>query len=200
VLKDFFLKRFARLYPVYVVTTLIALLMFIFAKVIGHTFGKLSAEVLTISNVAKNLFAIQILDNSASLNYPSWSVSAEFFAYFIFPLLIYSLFIKIQRTRFVAGILFLLSLFIYEGQVFFDFFANDPIIKAVTEFVMGMTCYLWIRKMSFRREYVVIMRFVSTFILICFLLFVENGVVVPALMPLLLLVIIALNFFHNIQD
>ncbi len=199
-LKHFFLKRFARLYPVYILTTLLALAMFIIANFIGHKFGKLSDDVLTFSIVIKNLLAIQILDDSYSLNYPSWSVSAEFFAYLSFPILVYGLFLKFKRTRLIAGILFLSSLFIYEYSIFFDFLNSGQLVRALTEFVMGLTCYLLIRKMIIPQKYIFLMRFVATSILIILLYSVRNDLILSAFVPLLFLGIVALNYFHNIPN
>jgi peptidoglycan/LPS O-acetylase OafA/YrhL len=196
-LRQFFFKRFARLYPVYLITTLIALFMFVVAQAIGHQFGNISGDNLTFPTLIKNVFAIQILDQSPSLNYPSWSVSAEFLAYLSFPILVYCVFGKIKRRRLASGILLFLSISLYELQIFFEVFKNDAIIRVLTEFVMGLSCYLLIKDLNFSQKRSNILRLLMTTLFIASLYAIPTEMILDAFIPLSLLGIIAANFFHN---
>jgi peptidoglycan/LPS O-acetylase OafA/YrhL len=196
----FFLKRFARLYPVYLVTTLVALFMILYATFTGHEFRNFSDESLSYSNVFRNIAAIQILDLSPSLNYPSWSVSAEFFAYLFFPLLVYGLFVKCRSTKLMAWILLLFSMLVYQFQIFFDFFHNGPVVKVLTEFAMGLSCYLLIKRVILPTKYISFIRFLATIFFIIFLYAIENDQVIGAFLPIFLLAIISVNYSHNIPN
>ena len=197
-IQHFFLKRFARLYPVYLLTTLVALFMILYANFTGHEFKNFSDNSLSYSNVFRNIAAIQILDLSPSLNYPSWSVSAEFFAYLFFPILVYGFFVKCKSTTLMAWILFLVSIFVYQFQVFFDFFHNGPVVKVLTEFAMGLSCYLIIKRVIFSPKYIPLIRFFTTIFFIIFLYAIEDDQIIGAFLPISLLAIIAVNYSHNV--
>lgn len=82
----FLLKRVARLYPVHLVTILAsAALIFSMPQLILGGPPPYDLGPALIVNLAM-LQSIPILDGT-SLNYPAWSISAEFFAYLAFPAL-----------------------------------------------------------------------------------------------------------------
>ena len=199
-IQQFLLKRFARIYPVYFITTLVAMFIFTFARLIGHKFYNIPDSSLTFIVIFKNLMAIQILDNSPSLNYPAWSVSAEFFAYLLFPLFVYSLFVKFKSTRLIAGILLPLSLLVYECSLFLDVLKNDIVIRVLSEFVMGVASYLLIKGVNVRRNHIVLIRFLITSSFIISIYAIKNNLILSTFMPLLLLGFIAANYFHNIPN
>ncbi len=199
-LQSFFLKRFARLYPVYLATTLVALLTFVVARLVGHTFENVSGDILTFTNVLKNLAAIQILDSSPSFNYPSWSVSAELLAYLFFPFFVYGIFVKFEGTRWAAAVLFVLSLSIYEFQLFLDIFNNDGAVRVLTQFAMGLSCYLIIKGLNFPRTYASLSRFVASSLFVISMYVIQSDFVLKSLLPLFLVGIIAVNYFHSIPN
>ena len=83
--KDFLTKRFARLYPVHFVTLVCISTMIIVGKALGINIdGDISLQTFILHTLA--LHGIGFEDKLA-LNYPSWSISAEFFAYLAFPFL-----------------------------------------------------------------------------------------------------------------
>ena len=84
-LKEFFFKRFARLYPVYLITVLIATSFYLIAVIKNHNFNHESESNLSIVNFVLNFVGVQEWFSRPSLNGPSWSVSAEFAAYLVFP-------------------------------------------------------------------------------------------------------------------
>ena len=83
----FWWKRFARIYPVYLLMTLIAGGMFAVAFAVGHQFRHDDAVQLDAMTVVTNVLGIQTWVDLPSLDGPAWSVSAEFFAYAVFPLI-----------------------------------------------------------------------------------------------------------------
>lgn len=78
--KNFFMHRFARIYPLHFATLLF---MVVFALA---TNTEASPEF--ISNIIQNIFLVHAWGWSDKFifNFPSWSVSAEFAAYLFFPL------------------------------------------------------------------------------------------------------------------
>ncbi len=96
-IRDFFVKRLARVYPLHILI-LLSYLGFILALYFAR------GVVPDAGSFAPSQFGLQLLlmqawgfsDGSAlSWNYPAWSISAEFFAYLCFPLML--LWLKPQR-------------------------------------------------------------------------------------------------------
>lgn len=113
-LYSYFVARFARVYPLYV------LILFYFV-VRQHALGE------SIDGWWRNALAIQAwdpnLDHAYSFDAPSWSISVEFFLYACFPLLI-PLAVRLQRPRsvliaaaaIVAGMAALAGWFVFAGM------------------------------------------------------------------------------------
>ncbi len=86
--KDFFIKRFARLYPLHIITLLlIILIQFLFFKYFG---SYQLYEDNTFYHFFLNIFLILGLgfEDGKSFNQPVWSVAIEIYVYFIFFFLI----------------------------------------------------------------------------------------------------------------
>ena len=94
--RDFIKRRIARIYPLHFFMLLVALL-YAFARILAHWVGIASydvGEVLpfqagaseTLGSFFSNLTMTHSmgLHNSLSYNMPSWTVSVEFWAYFVF--------------------------------------------------------------------------------------------------------------------
>jgi peptidoglycan/LPS O-acetylase OafA/YrhL len=82
---DFLRKRFARLYPVHILTTAMAVALY----VVGDYLGMLDAGGgMVWGDLIWSVLLLQAwgLADGLSWNTVSWSVSAEFFAYVTFPL------------------------------------------------------------------------------------------------------------------
>jgi peptidoglycan/LPS O-acetylase OafA/YrhL len=85
--KMFMWKRFARLYPLHLITLLIGI---IGGMVIGHRAlqAGTNSEIFSSTAIIANLTLTHSLGitNYGSFNIPSWSISAEMFVYLLFPL------------------------------------------------------------------------------------------------------------------
>ena len=198
--KNFFIKRFARLFPVYLLTTLIAYLFILIATLRGHEFAHLPNDLLDFSTVAKNLIAVQAWDNSPSLNYPAWSVSAEFFAYLIFPILTL-IFVK-MRHKAKLGACFVLSItfLVHAYSVNYPSFGNPNLIRVSTEFSMGLAAYVLIRDLNFQKRFILFARAALTILLLTTIFLVESQSIKNVLVPEILLLIICVNYYHNIPS
>ena len=82
--RDFLWARLARIYPLHLLTLAAVALMGAAALAAGVAVG---TEVLDLGALPANLLLVQAwgLSPSASFNHPSWSISAEWFAYLTFP-------------------------------------------------------------------------------------------------------------------
>ena len=84
--RDYFVARFARIYPVYLVALGLTLVLFFHTMAVGGGWNG-----FTVPSIVANIFLVQdwpLIPLQPSLNTPTWSISAEIFLYiFIFPCL-----------------------------------------------------------------------------------------------------------------
>jgi peptidoglycan/LPS O-acetylase OafA/YrhL len=82
---EFLRARLARVYPLHLATLLGIGVMALAAQAAGHA---LHSNILSWSSLPANLLLVQAwgLAPQAAWNHPSWSISAEWFAYLTFPL------------------------------------------------------------------------------------------------------------------
>lgn len=80
----FLCLRLARIYPVHLVTLFVVLLMVVASGRLGY---QLTDAGYTSRDFVLNLFLVQtwVPDFALNWNYPSWSISSEWFAYLLFP-------------------------------------------------------------------------------------------------------------------
>ncbi|MEO6981742.1 MAG: acyltransferase [Edaphobacter sp.] len=105
--RKFFVRRFARIYPLYIAALALDLPRFVLSQRhmgtgFEHTIGWIVASILLIQAWFANL---------VGLNDPSWSLSAEAFFYFIFPFVGAALWKMRGRT------MLWLSLLVYLGGI-----------------------------------------------------------------------------------
>ena len=128
---DYLKKRLARMYPLHIATFLIAALF---------------ARLYFQDSIIPNILLIHAWDvtKHLSFNYPSWSVSAEFFVYLLFPIF-YALMIALGRFTILFPVVFALLLAVAFralgirdwNEVTYDF----GCLRAVPSFVAGMLVY-----------------------------------------------------------
>lgn len=81
--RRFYLKRFARIYPVYVVAFLITLIL---GMVVLNAYPKGLAIILQLLSLHA-----WYPGSCLSINFPGWSISVEVFFYLLFPLILFAL-------------------------------------------------------------------------------------------------------------
>ncbi len=196
-INQFFYKRMARLYPVYVSTLLVATLFYLLAIFFEHEFDHESASNLSIKSFFQNLLGVQAWFGTASLNGPSWSVSAEFGAYLFFPFIV--VFIgKIKKQK-VATVLLVVSIAIYELSLHQQLLINHQMVQVLCEFTMGLCCYLQFRSLDYSLIVCRILRLTLLIMLFSLLYFVRSDIILSSVLPLLLMGLITLNFPHNVE-
>jgi len=98
-IKSFMKRRFARLYPLHLVFTLV-FLAYVIARVLAHKIGfatLIPGEVLPFSEGAPENWASFVqnilmlnafgLSDNLSFNVPSWTIGAEFYTYIVFAIM-----------------------------------------------------------------------------------------------------------------
>jgi len=139
--RRFLEARLARVYPVHLATLLFLTVVAVFA---AHADKPLNGSHYNLSNWIANVTLIQTwpgFSNSLSWNYPAWSVSAEWFAYLLFPVLAPSI-VRVRKPAIWAGAC--LSLFavpacagwIREGNP-----SNWAVLHVISEFLYGAFLY-----------------------------------------------------------
>ena len=146
---DFLGKRIARIYPLYVIASVAALIAVIWAGLSA------SADQMTATKFVSNLLMVQSWGISDSYAGPGWSISTEWAAYLIFPLLCS---IMLFRQRQVAlawaavAFLFLVLLAELPADMTHVVRAQGPldlydgrnygaVARCLIEFLLGMLCF-----------------------------------------------------------
>lgn len=142
--KQYYLKRFVRIYPVYLLALLI-LISFLF----------LTNQFIDFKAVFLQIFLLQAWFPNfiQTLNIPSWSLSVEIFFYLLFPFLIANL--KQIRKKWLLILISLsfwfLSLVIYyyglNSGLAINFFNYNPLLH-LNSFVLGIVSYLLFKELK----------------------------------------------------
>jgi peptidoglycan/LPS O-acetylase OafA/YrhL len=143
----FFLqRRLARIYPLHFVTFLAVVCYVVAGRLMGVGFS--DPDAYAVSEIPANLLLVHGWGlGRMSWNYLSWSVSAEWFAYLLFPLLTWIL-LPHQRDpwlRLALAVSSLLALYWFAepllGQKLTHLTVNFSILRIVPEFVLGIALY-----------------------------------------------------------
>lgn len=151
---DFYGRRLARIYPVHLATLGVALMPYI-ALLMGDAALALASSPdarYIVSNVLMT-HGWGLVDNELGFNRPSWSISAEWFAYLLFPFLALMLARTGARWMLVLSVLFFWALYVFvdswpdKGTVLFSGRSltertfDYGILRILPEFIMGMALY-----------------------------------------------------------
>lgn len=135
----FWLLRFARIYPVHLVTLLAVAVM---VGVSGLAGFQLTSTGYTTRDFVLNLFLMQtwVPNFTLNWNYPAWSISSEWFAYLFFPfvcgVVLRRLTTRLRTAAFTAACLC--------GTVAVYSFAEYPfqeLVIVIPTFLAGMAVY-----------------------------------------------------------
>ena len=140
---SFLAKRVARVVPLNVVTLIVLVLAGgLSSLLVGRNIFFESRDIAF--DLGANLLMLQGLGVGTNLNGPSWSISTEFAAYFLFPVFVMAVFGQRVRPWFaavgaIAALCWLASLQPRLGMT-----ADGPpasLVRCFAEFILGMTAY-----------------------------------------------------------
>lgn len=136
--RDYIWARIARIYPLHLITAIIALPVFLYANLKNGDYLQLLVIPVNISLIQswiphRNVYF--------SLNAPSWSISNEFFFYLLFPYL--TLKLTNNKLNLVVALLFILAPTIIhlmpESQMHALIYIN-PLFR-LSDFILGIFVY-----------------------------------------------------------
>lgn len=184
-MRRFFWARFCRIYPASFFTTAVF--------VLAYTVGKLPfpADASFTKQLVAALLLLQVpwLD-VIIINSPSWSISAEWYAYLLFPFVVPLICRLSGRKAAMFGILLLLAVaadhavFSHDQQNF----GWGALIRALPEFFVGAFAYRFYSEGIFRRFWVkdATLIGISIIIVAACLADVSDGAIVVLLLAFLL--------------
>lgn len=136
---EFWLARWARIYPLHFLTLLISIPLSIRGD-----------EVEWLTRLVLNIFLIQSFVPSSDIyfyfNSVSWSISDEWFFYIMFPFLVF-LFFKPRYIKFVPFVLLLIpiTLLLAKESYHEKYFYINPLLR-LGDFIIGVLLYRLYRK------------------------------------------------------
>jgi peptidoglycan/LPS O-acetylase OafA/YrhL len=142
--RDFLVKRFARIYPVFLLTFLVVAAL-VGAASIAHVTLNYGSRFTPLSFIG-NIFMLQCLPGIPAWNVPAWSVSAEVLAYVAFPLTAWLLMrLTTPKSAVIAALAWLVvGTSAMMGMRLVDTSWTSPgmaLLRITTEFVAG--AMLW---------------------------------------------------------
>lgn len=140
---NFVRLRIARVYPIHFLTLQVAVAFALLAELRGQV---LTHELRTPSSYVQNLLLVQAwFGEEISWNGPAWSVSAEWFAYLLFPLAAVAVYRATRSWHFALGVLvpMVFAGLIYSGEIPYlpDVDSLHALLRIAVAFTIG--CFLY---------------------------------------------------------
>jgi peptidoglycan/LPS O-acetylase OafA/YrhL len=147
---DFLRKRFARIYPVHFVTMIAAFAILVSGSALGLSDVSIEQQMRALIPTALMLHAYGFFDKLL-LNYPSWSISAEFFAYLLFAPV--ALMISHVRYPLLVGLTVFALFVVGSGALKVDPFelTNFSLPRILPEFILGGALFVACRRATISR-------------------------------------------------
>lgn len=189
----FLVARFARVYPAHIAVLVFVVLMVAGASLVGADFDRTFYNPLGLVTTLLLVHAWFPEVIKAEWNGPSWSLSAEWFAYLAFPVFAW-LGLKLRDRPGVmlgiAGAVFLALDLLYQalfGKVVVHAEANMGILRIIPEFLYGVALYRLGQRIELQRALAVAAAWASAFLLLTLMhLRADDRLVVVMAGPLIL--------------
>ena len=144
----FVFLRIGRLYPLHFATLMVFLFIEIAKYIAEVRYGLVAnTPAFSVNNASsffENFFMVHAwyLQNRPTWNGPSWSISAEFFAYLSFALVML-VFRRNSRVLpvFSLGLALLCFSYLFDRVGHLDVFAQDSILRCIAGFYLGVFVY-----------------------------------------------------------
>ncbi len=140
--KEFLVRRFSRIYPLHIVI-LLSFVLYQLALLAMDNTAAFTGRY-SLFDLVRNVFllqAVQLDHTFAPWNAPSWSISAEWLAYILFPLIIAVLYkLKGISSALIFWVLSVASLSLVEAQTSkqLDLTGYLGLLRCVIEFSIGI--------------------------------------------------------------
>ena len=199
--KEFFLKRFVRIFPVYILVIFITL-VFSYFILLPNQLVDLSRSSLYSISFFSNLFFWRYLNDyynpDAILNplLHTWSLAIEIQYYIIFTVLFYIIYKYLSKTKLYLGIILVLSLFIASIFSFIEPQINFFGIQSrFWEFILGSFAFFYKKKIKINLND--ISRNILYFFIIACAFFFDQNSKHPSLLTLIFLAPVCLLILNN---
>ena len=140
--RDFLARRVARVLPLHIATLLLFVgLGMLTARLLGHDLftGRFERPLFLPFDLPANILLLQTFRIGENINGPSWSISVEFIAYLVFPLLIIPAFHKSPIPRWAMAaicVAALVPLNLPAAEV-----GLPAVARCLAEFSLGMLTF-----------------------------------------------------------
>ena len=194
--RKFIFVRFARIYPLHIATLLFLLIITLTIE----DFTSRHQTLYTLGTFIQNIFLIQNWGISTpSWNMVSWSISAEWFMYLLFPFLLYfSQFIHSAKSYLLLATITLVSHYCIIFALNLDGYGGISIggmIRVFFEFTLGFL--LFFSRDCFRKVFNVLPNFFPILILVGLLISLALDSMWFLFLPLTSLFIISLSLVNS---
>ncbi|WP_164205484.1 acyltransferase family protein [[Micrococcus luteus] ATCC 49442] len=146
--KSFLWKRLARIYPVHIAMLGAFVLLLVAGKAVGASAG--DPSLFTMGGAVKEVLLIRVwFGADLGWNYPAWSLSAEWLAYLLFPLIANVVAYVSDRGR--AAVLALMGFVVCVQGVAAWITGSDmpiPVVRVLVGFTVGVALYCLSRDKS----------------------------------------------------
>lgn len=179
-LKIFLTKRFLRIYPLHIYTTIIYFLCLVISKIflsnllegyIQSTHLNFEMHILPFLDSIFLLNSTPFLGSSMGINMPSWSISSEIISYLIFGILSYILSKNYKDLAFICLILISVFCLIYIGK--FVVSGDYGFLRGILGFLLGYFVYKLNSKLT-RIKFSNYLEFILLFLLIIILFLLDH--------------------------
>lgn len=189
----FLLARFARVYPAHIAVLAFVGVMVVGASLVGASFDRTFYNPLGLVTTLLLVHAWFPEVVKAEWNGPSWSLSAEWFAYLAFPAFAWVGLRLRDRPGVllaIAGLIFLGLDLLYQalfGKVVVHAEANMGVLRIIPEFLYGIALYRLGQRIELRPSVAMAAAWASTFVLLILMhLQADDRLVVVMAGPLIL--------------
>jgi peptidoglycan/LPS O-acetylase OafA/YrhL len=150
--RSFLWARLARVYPLHIACFLMMFGLWLVAKKMG---AEIQADAFDVSQIPAHLALVQAWGTvpSDGWNFPSWSISAEWFAYLTYPVTFFIA--ALFRKAPLAGLGLAMGLFWilvavanHFGMVLVDMTWQGGVLRIVPSFLMGLALWMAGRQMK----------------------------------------------------
>lgn len=165
----FLVRRVARIYPLHIATMVVLICMSVALSF---------PSTVTYRDIVLNVLLVQAwgLDNKLTLNHPSWSISAEFFCYLLFPFIV----VLIGNVRTYVSAPLVLIVFYMFSRPWFPFWEQQGgmyganydfgMLRALPSFLLGCLVYKIYQQVKIS-NYIFLYLGISTFLLAAWWMF-----------------------------